>query len=114
MGFQCEVLKQVYPFLSNRKGHGKPKRTKSTNPRSTFHRGKNSGMAITKMLDTEEQRTLTMKLKLVRNRAIFKVTNSTHEAVTFHPKEILGVIDLRLLGYYRIKQGVLQQNLNCM
>ena len=71
-----------------------------------------SGMMITKMLDTKEQKTLTMKLKFIRNRAIFKVTHSMHEAVTFHLKEILGIIDLRLLGYYKIKQGVLQQNLN--
>ena len=55
-----------------------------------------------------------MKLKFIRNRAIFKVTNSMHEAVTFHPREILGIIDLRTLGYYKIKQGVLQQNLSCM
>ena len=27
---------------------------------------------------------------------------------------MLGVVDLRLLGYYKIKQGVLQQNLSCM
>ena len=73
-----------------------------------------SGMAITKMLDRKEQKTLTMKLKFIRNRAIFKVTNSTHKAVTFHLKEILGIIDLRSLGYYKIKQGVLQQNLSCM
>ena len=73
-----------------------------------------SGMAITKMLDAKEQKTLTMKLKFIRDRAIFKVTNSTHEAVTFDPKEILGIIDLRSLGYYKIKQGVLQQNLSCM
>ena len=73
-----------------------------------------SGMAITKMLDIKEQKTLNMKLKFIRNRAIFKVTNRTHEAVTFHLKEILGIIDLRLLGYYKIKQGVLQQNLSCM
>ena len=62
-----------------------------------------SGMAITKMLDAKEQKTLAMKLKFIRNRGIFKVMNSTHEAVTFHPKEILGVIDFRLLGYYKIK-----------
>ena len=43
-------------------------------------------MAITKMLDTKEQKTLTMKLKFIRNRAIFKVMNSTHETVTFDPK----------------------------
>ena len=72
------------------------------------------GMVITEMLDTKEQKTLAMKLKFVRNRAIFKVTNSTHETVTFHLKEIFGIIDLRSLGYYKIKQGVLQQNLSCM
>ena len=73
-----------------------------------------SGMAITKMLDIKEQKTLTMKLKLMRNRAMFKVTNSTQDPVTFDPKEMLGVVDLRSLGYYKIKQGVLQQNLSCM
>ena len=73
-----------------------------------------SGMAITKMLDIKEQKALTMKLKFIRNRAIFKVTNSMHEAVTFHLKETFGVIDLRLLGYYKIKQEVLQQNFSCM
>ena len=73
-----------------------------------------SGMVITKMLDAKEQKTLAMKLKFIRNRVIFKVTNSTHKAVTFDPKEILGVIDWRLLGYYKIKQGVIQQNLSCM
>ena len=66
------------------------------------------------MLDTKEQKTLTMKLKFVRNRAIFKVMNSTHEMVTFDPKKMLGVGDLRSLSYYKIKQGVLQQNLSCM
>ena len=73
-----------------------------------------SGMAITKMLDIKEQKTLTMKLKFIRNRATFKVTNSTQDTVTFDPKEILGKVDLRSLGYYTIKQGILQQNLSCM
>ena len=66
------------------------------------------------MLDIKEQKTLTMKLKFIRNRAMFKVTNSTQDTLTFDPKEMLGVIDLRSLGYYKIKQGVLQQNLSCM
>ena len=73
-----------------------------------------SGMMITKMLDAKEQKTLNMKLKFIRNRAMFKVTNSTHEMVTFNPKEMLGIVDLRSLGYYKIKQGVLQQNLSCI
>ena len=37
-----------------------------------------------------------------------------HETVTFDPTQMLGIIDLRSLGYYKIKQGVLQQNLNHM
>ena len=32
--------------------------------------------------------------------------------VIFDPKEMLGILDLRLVGYYKIKQGILQQNLN--
>ena len=70
-------------------------------------------MAITKMLDTKEEKTLTMKLKFVQNRAIFKVMNSMHETVIFNPQIMLGFVDLRLLGYYKIKNGVLQQNLSC-
>ena len=30
----------------------------------------------------------------------------------FKPKEMIGIIDLRSLGYYKIKQGILQQNLS--
>ena len=73
-----------------------------------------SGIAITKLLDIREQVTLTMKLKCIRNRATFKVTNGTHETVTVDPADMLGIIDLRSLGYYKIKQGVLQQNLSNM
>ena len=51
-----------------------------------------------------------MKIKFIRNRAMFKVTNDMHETVTFDPTQMLGVIDLRSMGYYKIKQGVLQQN----
>ena len=69
-------------------------------------------MAITKLLDTQSQVALTLKLKFMRNRAMLKVTNSTHEEVTFNPKDVVGIVDLRSLGYYKIKQGVLQQNLS--
>ena len=56
--------------------------------------------------------TLTMKIKFIRNRATFKVKNDTHETVTFNPTQMLGIIDLRSLGYYKVKQGVLQQILS--
>ena len=34
------------------------------------------------------------------------------ERVIFDPKEMLGILDLRSMGYYKIKQGILQQNLS--
>ena len=40
------------------------------------------------------------------------MTNSSSEILILNPKEALGILDLRSLGYYKIKQGVLQQNLS--
>ena len=71
-----------------------------------------SGMATTKLLVTKEHMTITMKIKFIRNRASFKVKNDTHETMTCNPIQMLGIIDLRSLGYYKIKHGVLQQNLS--
>ena len=53
-----------------------------------------------------------LKLKFIRNRATLNITNNTHETVIFDLKEMLGILDLRSLGYYKIKQRVLQQNLS--
>ena len=40
------------------------------------------------------------------------MTNSSLETLILSPKEALGILDLRSLGYYKIQQGVLQQNLS--
>ena len=53
-----------------------------------------------------------MKIKFIRNRAPFKVKNDMHETVTFNLIQMFATIDLRSPGYYKIKQGVLQQNLS--
>ena len=74
--------------------------------------GEISGMAITKLLDVKEKIMLMIKLKFIRNRATLKVTNGTQERVTFNPTDMVGVVDLRSLGYYKVKQGMLQQNLS--
>ena len=71
-----------------------------------------TGMAIPKLLDTKEQMILTMIIKFIRNRATFKVKNDMHEIVTFNPTQMLDIRDLRYMGYCKIKQGVLQQNLS--
>ena len=69
-------------------------------------------MAIVKVLDMQEQITNMIKLKFIRNRVTLKVTNNTHETVMFDPTEMVGILDLRSLGYYKIKQDVLQQNIS--
>ena len=53
-----------------------------------------------------------MILKFIRNKATLDITNKTRETVIFDKKTSIGRLDLRSLGYYKIKQGVLQQNLN--
>ena len=69
-----------------------------------------SGLVIVKMLDSKEQCMVVLKLKFVRNCASLDITNNTQEKVIFEPKQMLGILDLRSLGYYKIKQDVLQQN----
>ena len=70
-----------------------------------------SGMAMVKILDIKEQTINMIKLKFVRNKAVLKVTNKTHETVTFGRTEMMGIIDLRSLGFYKINQEVLQEHL---
>ena len=70
-----------------------------------------SGIAIVKILDMKEQATSMIKLKFSRNKAVLKITNNTHETVTFGQTEMIGVVDLRSLGFYKIKQEVLQEHL---
>ena len=53
-----------------------------------------------------------LKLKFVQNLATLDETNHSLETVIFDPKEMLGILDLRSVGYYKIKQGILQQNLS--
>ena len=71
-----------------------------------------SGMAIIKILDSSTYRTLLIKLKVTCNKAVLELVNKGKDTMIFKPGEIIGIIDLRSLGYYKIKQGILQQNLS--
>ena len=70
-----------------------------------------SGMAMIKILDMKEQTTNMIKLKFIRNKAVLKITNKMHKSVTFDRTEMMGILDLRSLGFYKIKQEVLQEHL---
>ena len=71
-----------------------------------------SGMAIIKILYGGTHNTLLIKLKFMCNKAILDIVNQGKDTVIFKPEEMIGIVDLRLLGYYKIKQGILKQNLS--
>ena len=59
------------------------------------------GLAIIKVLDKNVQSTMMLKLKFTCNSAILDVTNAGLETVILNPKEVIGILDLRSLGYYK-------------
>ena len=71
-----------------------------------------SGMAIIKILDSSTCSTLLIKLKFTCNKAVLNIMNKGKDTMIFKPEEMIGIMDLRSLGYYKIKQGILQQNLS--
>ena len=70
-----------------------------------------SSMAIVKIVDQGQKMPMMLKLKFIRNKAMLDITNNTRETIIFDRKTSIGILDLRSSGYYKIKQGVLQQNL---
>ena len=71
-----------------------------------------SGLAIIKILDESIYSTMLLKLKFMCNAAILDPVNNGTETIICKPEEMLGIVDLRSLGYYKMKQGILQQNLS--
>ena len=59
----------------------------------------------------KEQTTNMIKLKFIQIKAVLKITDKTHKTVTFGRTEMIGILDLRSLGFYKIKQEVLQEHL---
>ena len=71
-----------------------------------------SGLAIIKILDGSTYSTMLLKLKFMCNAATLDVVNNGPDTIIFKLEEMLGIIGLRSLGYYKTKQGILQQNLS--
>ena len=68
--------------------------------------------AIIKILDGSTCSTILIKLKFTCNKAVLDSVNRGKDTMIFKPEEMIGIIDLRYLRYYKIKQGILQQNLS--
>ena len=71
-----------------------------------------SGLAIIKIIDGGTYSTLLIKLKFTHNKAVLDIKNAGKDTMILRPKEMIGIVDIRSLGYYKIKQAILQQNLS--
>ena len=48
----------------------------------------------------------------MHNAAMLDIANNGSDNIIFKPEGVLGILDLRSLGCYKIKQGMLRQNLS--
>ena len=71
-----------------------------------------SGLAIIKIIHGGTYSTLLIKLKFTHNKAVVDIKNTGKNTMILNPKEMIGIVDIRSLGYYKIKQGILKQNLS--
>ena len=71
-----------------------------------------SGLAIIKIIDGGTYSTLLIKLKFTCNKAILDIKDTGKDTMILRLGEMMGIMDITSLGYYKIKQGILQQNLS--
>ena len=69
-----------------------------------------SGLAIIKILDGSTYSTMLLKLKFMQNTATLDIVNNGPDTIIFKWEEMLGIVDLRSLGFYKIKGSIIQQN----
>ena len=63
-----------------------------------------SGLAIIKIIDGGTYSTLLIKLKFTLKKVILDVKNTGKDIMILRPEEMIGIVDIRSLGYYKIKQ----------
>ena len=51
-------------------------------------------------------------MKFTCNKAVLDIKNAGKDTMILNPKEMIGIVDMKSLGYYKIKQGKLQWNLS--
>ena len=108
--WRFEFLNSSVPIYPEKELILKPDEQKLVKVRAPFV-DEISGLAIIKIIDGKTNSTLLMKLKFTCNKAVLDIKNAGKDTMILSPKEMIGIIDIRSLGYYEIKQGILQQNL---
>ena len=110
-GCRFEFLNRSVPIYLEKEIILKPDEQKLVKVRAPFI-DKILGLAIIKIIDGSTNCTLLIKLKFMHNKAILDIKNAGKDIMILKPKEMIGIVDIRFLGYYKIKQGILQQNLS--
>ena len=106
-----EFLNRSLPIYPEKEVILKPDEQKLVKVKATFVE-EISGLAIIKIVDGSTYTTLLVKLKFTCNKAVLDIKNTGRETMFLRPKEMIGIVAIRSLGYYKIKQGILQQNLS--
>ena len=106
-----EFLNRSVPIYPEKEIILKPDEKKLVKVKALFV-DKISGLAIIKIIDGKTSSTLSIKLKFTCNKAILDIRNVGKDTMILSPKEMIGIVDISSLGYYKIKQGILQQNLS--
>ena len=108
---QFEFLNRSVPIFPEKEIILKPDEQKLVKVKALFVE-EISGLAINRIIDGSTYTTLLVKLKFTSNKAVLDIKNTGKEAMILRPKEMIGIVDIRSLGYYKIKQGILQQHLS--
>ena len=108
---QFEFLNRSVPVYPEREIILKPDEQKLVKVRAPFI-DEISGLAIIKIIDGGTYSTLLIKLKFTCNKTVLDIKNAGKYTMILRPREMIGIVDIRSLGYYKIKQGILQQNLS--
>ena len=64
-----------------------------------------SGIAIVKL--RYKYHIGTMRVKLDNNQSILRIINNTDETIHYTPQLLMGIVDVRSLGYYNIRKSIM-------
>ena len=93
-------LNRLVPIFPKENITLKPKEQRSIKVEAPFS-DEISGLAIVKLLDKLTHSVIVLKVKFMQNVAILDMTNGSSEILILNPKEALGILDLRSLGFMR-------------
>ena len=97
-----EFLNRSVPIYPEKEIILKPDEQKLVKVKAPFV-DKILGLAIIKIIDGKTKSTLLIKLKFAHNKAILDIRNAGKDTMILNLKEMIGIVDIRSLGYYKIK-----------